>query len=499
MLTSIIEANQPQERIRREIYGHFAEHLGRCIYGGFHVGEQSVIRHEQGLRLELIEALRRIRIPVLRWPGGCFADEYHWKDGIGPLTLRKKMVNTHWGGDVEDNSFGTHEFLHLCETLDCAPYISGNVGSGTVSEMQEWVEYITSDAVTPMTELRRKNGREKAWKLPFFGVGNESWGCGGNMRADYYADLYRHYQTYVRRYGPERISKIACGASDFNYEWTETLMKMAGSLMDGLSLHYYTVPGDWEHKGSATTFDRDTYYTTLAKALRMDELITGHSAIMDRYDPERRVGLVVDEWGTWYDPEPGTNPGHLYQQNTMRDALVAGLTLNIFNQHAGRVHMANLAQTVNVLQALVLTDEEKMLLTPTYHVFDLYQVHQGAWRLPAQLSGDDGCGPETARVPQLQQSASIDADGRVHLSLCHLSDEAPVSLRIDLRGGAYAVESAWILSDSMTAHNTFDQPDRVRPRPYTAIHTDQTSGQATRLSLEIPPCAVLRLTLSSLG
>ena len=336
----------------------------------------------------MIEALRELKVPVLRWPGGCFADEYHWKDGIGPKETRPTMINTHWGGVTENNHFGTHEFMDLCELIDTDPYICGNVGSGTVQEMSEWIEYITFGGRSPMADLRRKNGREEPWRLPFFGVGNESWGCGGHMRPEYYADLYRRYQTYVRQYGTERIYKIACGASDFNYRWTEVLMREAGGLMQGLSLHYYTVPGTWQKKGSATEFGEDEWFTTLQKALVMDELITKHSTIMDIYDPEKRVGLIVDEWGTWYDVMPGTEPGFLRQQNTLRDALVAGLHLNIFHKHCERVQMANLAQMVNVLQAILLTNEGDLIRTPTYHVLRMFNVHQDAKLLHLDVTSE---------------------------------------------------------------------------------------------------------------
>ena len=329
----VVDANRKKSKIHKELQGHFSEHLGRCIYGGLFVGKNSEIPNVNGLRTDVVEALKEIRVPVLRWPGGCFADEYHWKDGIGPAESRKKMVNTHWGGVVEDNSFGTHEFLELCRQIGCEPYINGNVGSGTVQEMSEWVEYMTFDGVSPMADLRSANGREEPWKIKYFGIGNENWGCGGNMRPSYYADLYRQFQTYVRNYGDNRVFKIACGPSNDDYKWTDTVMEIAGKYMDGLSLHYYTVPGPWSHKGSATDFSEDEYYLTLRKTLFMDELIQNHTEIMNRHDPEHRVGLIVDEWGTWFDVEPGTNPGFLYQQNTMRDALVAAVNLNIFNKH----------------------------------------------------------------------------------------------------------------------------------------------------------------------
>ena len=362
--------------IRKELQGNFSEHLGRCIYGGVYVGENSDIPNVNGMRTDIVQALRDIALPVLRWPGGCFADEYHWKDGVGPKETRKKMVNTHWGGVTEDNSFGTHEFFELCRQIGCEAYITGNVGSGTVQEMNEWVEYMTFDGISPMANWRKENGHEDAWTLDFFGIGNEPWGCGGNMTAEYYANEYRRYQTYVRQYRRgAKVQKIAAGANSKDYHWTEVLMKNAGKMMDGLSLHHYTIPHDWDHKGSALTFNRDDYFCTLQNALFMEELIRRHGAVMDQYDPEKRVGLVVDEWGTWFDVEEGTNPGFLYQQNTMRDAMVAGLTLNIFNKHCDRVHMANIAQLINVLQALILTEGPQMILTPTYFVFKLFKAH----------------------------------------------------------------------------------------------------------------------------
>ena len=275
--------------------------------------------------------------------------------------------------------------MNLCELLDTDPYICGNVGSGTVQEMREWIEYITFEGPSTLTELRKENGEEKPWKLPYFGVGNENWGCGGMMRPEYYADEYRRYATYVRSFSGNKIYKIACGASDFNYRWTEVLMREAGRFMDGLSLHYYTVARDWKNKGSAIDFDERDWFMTMKKTLMMDELVTRHSTIMDQYDPDKRVGLIVDEWGTWHDPEPGTHPRFLYQQNTLRDALVAGINLNIFNNHCDRVQMANIAQTINVLQAVILTEGEKMILTPTYHVFDMYKVHQNAQQLSVEF------------------------------------------------------------------------------------------------------------------
>ena len=422
------EAKYP---ISRHIYGQFAEHLGHGIYGGIYVGENSVIPNTLGMRNDVVNALRDIQIPNLRWPGGCFADEYHWMDGIGPRELRPRMVNTHWGGVVEDNSFGTHEFLTLCELLNTEPYICGNLGSGSVEEMSKWIEYITFDGESPMADLRRKNGRQDPWKVTFWGVGNENWGCGGHMTAEFYADQYRRYATYCRNYSGNRLYKIAGGANSFDYHWSEVLMKnVPHHLMQGISLHYYTVPKNWNDKGSATQFSEQEYFTTLKKAYDMEELVKKHGEVMDKYDPEKRIGLMVDEWGAWYNVEPGTNPGFLYQQSTLRCALLAATTLNIFNNHADRVKMANIAQMVNVLQALILTDNEKMVLTPTYHIYKLFKAHFDALVIPHEMdplaytSGNES-------IPAVNVSASVDKNGLIHISLVNLDPRLPVKINID--------------------------------------------------------------------
>ncbi|MDO8837258.1 MAG: alpha-L-arabinofuranosidase C-terminal domain-containing protein, partial [Vicinamibacterales bacterium] len=418
-VTATVRGDQPGPVVNRNIYGHFAEHLGRGIYEGIWVGPESAIPNTRGMRNDVVAALRGLKIPVLRWPGGCFADEYHWKDGIGPRNTRPAMINTHWGGVVENNHFGTHEFMDLVEQLGTDAYITGNVGSGSVQEMMEWVEYLTSPADSPMANLRRQNGRDTPWRVPYFGVGNENWGCGGNMRAEYYADQYRRYNTFVKTYDRAHpIYRIAGGANSGDYNWTDVLMNMARRQMNGLSLHYYTLPtGNWGKKGSATVFGEDEWFSTLKRTLHMDELITKHAAIMDKTDPGKRVGLVVDEWGTWYDVEPGTEPGFLYQQNSLRDAVSAALHFHIFQRHADRVTMANIAQTVNVLQAMILTDQEKMILTPTYWVFEMFKEHQGGTSLPVELQSPDYVFG-TDRIPALSASATRASDGTtVHLSL----------------------------------------------------------------------------------
>ncbi|NLX76918.1 MAG: alpha-N-arabinofuranosidase [Clostridiaceae bacterium] len=489
MARYVINTLNRKSKINREIYGHFSEHLGRCIYGGIYVGENSPIPNTNGMRNDVVEALKKIKIPVLRWPGGCFADEYHWMDGIGPKEQRKKMINTHWGGVVEDNSFGTDEFMELCRLLECEPYVNGNLGSGTVKEMQDWIEYMTFDGISPMAELRAKNGRKEPYRLKYFCVGNENWGCGGNMRPEYYADLYRRYQTYIRNFGDNKIYKIACGPNSDDYNWTETLVKLAGRFMNALSLHYYTVPGSWQSKGSATKFTEEEWYITLFKTLRMDELVTRHGAIIRRYDPDKRIGLIVDEWGTWYDVEPGTNPGFLYQQNTMRDALVAGINLNIFNKHSDIVVMANIAQTVNVLQAVILTEGEKMLLTPTYHVFDMYKEHQDAELVESYIETET-IGMAKYTVPNLHESASVDADGKLHITLCNLSLNESCRIETEIIGKKAGNITGRILTGKMNDHNTFDAPENVKPAVF-----DKMSVSQNGLTLEIPPVSVVSITI----
>jgi len=483
----IIDTDLGKSVISRHIYGHFSEHLGRCIYGGFWMGENSTVPNTRGIRNDVVEALKKTRIPNLRWPGGCFADEYHWTDGIGPREKRPKMVNTHWGGVTEDNSFGTHEFLDLCEQLGAEPYICGNLGSGSVEEMSKWVEYINFDGVSPMADLRRLNGRDKPWNVKFWGVGNENWGCGGNMTADFYADQYRRYATYTRNYGDNRLLKIAGGANSTDYNWTETLMRdIPHGMMWGISLHYYTT--NWRKHGSATQFGEKEYFETIQGCLNVEAALDRHINIMDLYDPGNKVALVVDEWGTWWDVEPGTNPGFLYQQSTMRDAIVAGVSLNYFNERCERIKMTNIAQTVNVLQSLILTDGEKMILTPTYHVYEMFKVHHDATLLPLDIN----CGSYSMNgsdLPALSASASKDVNGLVHISIVNIDPGKEIELLIDLRGGNYTDVSGRILTNSqLNAHNTFDTPEEVKPAAYS-----EAKLKKNILSLKMPPKSIVML------
>jgi alpha-N-arabinofuranosidase len=490
--TLTVHVDQPKGQISKNIYGQFAEHLGRCIYEGIWVGEDSTIPNTRGMRNDVLAALKNLKVPVLRWPGGCFADEYHWRDGIGPRNQRPKHINTNWGGVVETNAFGTHEFLDLCEIIGADPYVSGNLGSGTVQEMAEWVEYMTSASDSTLANERRKNGRDKPWKVPYFAVGNENWGCGGNMTPEMYSDQYRRYATFVKNYSDNTIYKIACGASEDNYAWTETLMTRVGRAMNGLSLHYYTLPsGRWQgRKGSSTNFAEDQWMATLVRTLRMEDLLDKHSAIMDKSDPQKRIGLIVDEWGTWYDVEPGTNPGFLYQQNTIRDAVVAGVNLNLFNNHSDRVKMANIAQMINVLQAMILTDKEKMVLTPTYHVFEMYKVHQDATLIPVELTAPQYTLGQSS-VPSLSASASKDASGKVHVSIVNLDPNRDVTVSAKFAGlSAKNVTGRVLSGPAMNTLNSFDQPDAVKPVEFKGFNL---AGETLNVTMPSKSVVVLEV------
>jgi alpha-N-arabinofuranosidase len=466
--TLTIRADQPGARIAPELHGQFMEHLGRNVYEGIWVGENSSIPNTRGYRNDVLAALKKLHIPVLRWPGGCFADEYHWRDGIGPRDKRPHRVNTFWGGVIEPNEFGTHEFFELAEMLGTKTYLAVNVGSGTVAETSQWVEYITSPSQSTLANERRANGRDKPWKIDYIGVGNEPWGCGGDMNVGYYASEYKKFALNVK--APKEVMpvKVASGAYGDRYDWTDKLLEEAGPQMQAMSFHQYTLPtGKWDHKGPALQFTEADWIQTLKTTLLMDELVRKHSEIMDKHDPQKKIGLFVDEWGAWYDVEPGTNPGFLFQQNTMRDAIIAGLNLNVFQAHADRVKMANIAQMINVLQAMILTDKEKMLLTPTYHVFDMYQPFQGATLLPSELAA-----PEyklgDVEIPSLSVSSAKTADGKFVVSLVNTDPNKPARVTLKLAGASATKVNAQVLTTpAMNTHNTFEKPDMVAPKAFT--------------------------------
>ena len=485
--TLIIYAGKGTDTISKNIYGHFAEHLGRCIYGGIWVGEDSPIPNTRGIRNDVIEALKEISIPVIRWPGGCFADTYHWIDGIGPKENRPEFINSTWGGVVEDNSFGTHEFLDFCELIGAEPYLAVNVGSGTVQEARDWVAYVNSEK-GPMADLRRKNGHDDPWNVKYWGIGNESWGCGGNMTPDFYSDLYKQYATFC-----SGQYKILSGGMSHDLNWTETAMKKTEHykhLIQGYSYHYYTVCNTWAEKGSATDFDSKEWFNTMSKTWYVDENLNQHSQIMDKYDPDKKIGLFADEWGNWFDVEPNTNPAFLYQQNTLRDAVTAGLYLNIFNNHCDRVQMANIAQTVNVLQSVLLTQDDQLVKTPTFYVFKMYKVHQDAALLPIKLQSVDYVNGDD-KIPALSISASMDKEGTIHVSIVNLDPENPQSLSCEIPGQDIGKISGEIITaDEMNAYNDFGSNEEVNIQPFKDF-----SVKKELLTVDLPPKSVVTLEL----
>ncbi len=498
--TLTLHADRPGPVINRNLYGQFAEHLGHGIDGGIWVGPDSPIPNTRGIRNDVVAALRAIRVPVVRWPGGCFAEQYHWRDGIGPRDRRPGRINATWGGVVENNHFGTHEFMDFCEQVGCEPYLCGNLGSGSVQELADWVEYLTSDANAPLANERRANGRDRPWRLKYLAFGNESWGCGGNMRPEYYADVYRRYTSFVRDFPGNKLFRVAVGPSDDSYRWTEVLMKNIHAMysstepgMDAIALHYYTIPvGHWADpgKGSATHFGEDQWHGALRGALRLDELIANHLALMDQIEPQKKVALVVDEWGVWTDPEPGTNPAFLYQQNSLRDALAAALTLHVLQRHADRVAMANIAQMVNVLQSMILTDGPRILLTPTYHVYELFTVHQGATSLPVEVVSPNYAFGGVS-IPAVSASASRDATGKIHLSLVNTNPHVSVPVSCQLEGtSAHAVTGRVLTAATVNAINTFDAPHQVEPAPFTGA-----TIAGGRLETVLPAKSVVMLEL----
>ncbi|APX64865.1 alpha-L-arabinofuranosidase C-terminal domain-containing protein [Sphingomonas sp. gentR] len=485
-----VHADRPGPVYNRRLFGQFAEHLGTGIYGGIWVGKGSKIPNVNGYRRDVLDALKAIRVPVIRWPGGCYADEYHWREGVGPQAKRLTKVNTNWGGVTEDNSFGTHEFMNYSEMVGAEAYVSGNVGSASPSEMAEWVEYMTFPSKSTYAEERRKNGRDKPWKLAMFGIGNELWGCGGNMRPEYAADVTRRYSTFLKVPAGEKLQKIASGANSDDYNWTEVMMRDAGGAFDGIGVHYYTIPGNWDKKGAATGFDEESWARTLSKTLKMEELLTRHSAIMDKYDPNKRVALLVDEWGTWYDVEPGTNPGFLYQQNSLRDAMVTSLNLDIFARHADRVRGANIAQMINVLQAMILTDGARMVKTPTYWVFDMYKDYQDATVLPVDVQSR-WYNKNQWVMKAVSASAVRDKAGVVHVGLTNVDPNQPATVSVKLDGVTAAQVSGRVLTGAtMDAHNSFDAPNQVAPQPFNGA---TLSGGM--LTVQVPAKSVVMLDL----
>jgi alpha-N-arabinofuranosidase len=488
-VTMIVNADQGRDTISRHIYGQFAEHLGRDIYDGVWTKADGQQWH---LRDDVIDALRKIQVPNIRWPGGCFADYYHWRDGIGPAAKRPKMVNVVWGGAIEDNSFGTHEYMELVKRVGAEPWVVGNVGTGTPREMAEWWEYLNHPGGSTIADERAANGHAGSYNVRRFGVGNESWGCGGAMRPEFYADNYKRFAEFLRAFNDStRPYRIATGPNSEDYNWTDVVMRDAGRMIDGLDMHYYTVVNNWQRKGSATEFTEREWFTAFQKALHIEELIARHATIMDKYDPRKRVALIVGEWGMWHDVEPGTNPGFLYQQNTLRDALVAAVSLDIFNSHADRVRGANIAQMVNVLQSMILTRGPQMVLTPTYHVYEMYTVHHDAVLLPLTVVDASRYGLGADSVPAVSATASRDRRGVMHVTMSNVDPTRPRTVTASIRGQSVTGVTGRVLTaDAMSAHNTFEKPDAVKPAPFTGA---RVSGGA--LTVNLPPKSIVVLEL----
>jgi alpha-N-arabinofuranosidase len=487
----IIKTQDGKDTISRYIYGQFAEHLGRCIYDGIWVGENSSIPNTRGIRNDVVAALKEINVPVLRWPGGCFADTYHWKEGIGPKDKRPPMINMFWGGVTEDNNFGTHEFLDLCGQLGAEPYLAVNVGSGTVEDAADWIEYVNSDKDSPMTRLRKENGRSTPWDVKFWGIGNENWGCGGNMDASFYADLYKKFSTYCWV-----DYKVASGGLNDDPNWTETIMSKTmhqQQLIQGYSYHHYTVCHTWEHKGSAVNFDEKEWFLTVSKNMEMEKNLMQHIAIMDKYDPEKKIGLMADEWGNWYDPEPGSDMGLLYQQNTLRDAITASIYLNVFNNHCDRVKMANIAQVVNVLQSMLLTQGDKLVKTPSFYVFKMYNVHHDALMLPLEITSENYSSGDQS-IPTLSASASKNRNGEINVTVANVnpSKVANTLLLLDTKVQFDVVKAEVITAEQMNALNDFDKNEAVNIREFKNYKL-----KGTELTAELPAKSVVLLTLKT--
>ena len=497
-----VDTSRAGATIDRNLFGQFAEHLGKGIYEGIWVGPDSPIPHTRGIRNDVVAALKALKVPNVRWPGGCFADEYHWRKGIGPLASRPATLNPNWGDVIEPNTFGTHEFLDFIEQIGSDAYLSINVGSGTPQEAAEWLEYLTSGQPTALAKERAANGHAAPYKIAYLGIGNENWDCGGNMSAEYYLQQMKAHSRFVRNFNPAQqkdgaqMLKIAVGPGGSGprwTEWTETIMRAYKNRqwswdMHGLSLHNYTVvrfPAAYKSMG----FDEADYALLLSETLKMEGLVSHHAAIMDAYDPQKRVALVVDEWGAWYAQLPGTTPGFLAQQNSIRDALIAALNINIFARHADRVRMANIAQMINVLQAMILTDGAKMLLTPTYHVFRMYVPFQNATFVPvAYDAGQYTHG--TITLPRVDAIAAKDASGTLWLSLTNLDPARPVDVATSLVGMKVGSASGETLTaPAIDSVNTFDAPKTVTPRPVSAQLQDG------RLTLTLAPKSVTVLAL----
>jgi alpha-N-arabinofuranosidase len=486
-VTVNVDAAKPGAVIDKDVYGQFAEHLGSGIYGGLWVGTDSKIPNTRGWRKDVVGALKDLHVPLVRWPGGCFADEYHWRDGIGARSQRPVKVNTNWGGVAETNAVGTHEFFDLVDQIGADAYVNGNLGTGTPQETAEWIEYMTSEGKSTLAQLRAKNGHPAPFKVAYFAIGNESWGCGGNMRPEYYTDLYRHWNTFIKAPAQYKPKMIASGGTGAETRWTDVLSRELKGQTDAISFHYYTLPtGEWKVKGAAVGFPESQWFSTMAGTLRMNDFIRDNVAVLDKNDPEKKIGFDVDEWGTWYDVEQGTNPGFLFQRNTLRDAVVAALNFNIFHAHADRVRMTAIAQMVNVLQAMIITDNGKMLLTPTYWTYKMYVPFQNATSLPVALANNTTYASNGQGVPGISASAARAKDGKTYVALVNTNPREATDVVLNVAGqNVGAVRGQILTADAMDAHNTFENKDAVKPAPFSA------SAAGGKLTVKVPAKSII--------
>jgi alpha-N-arabinofuranosidase len=482
-----IESAKPGPVISKYVYGQFAEHLGTGVYGGLWVGPESAIPNTRGWRNDVVAALKALHVPVVRWPGGCFADQYHWRDGIGARAGRPVRINTNWGGVDENNAVGTHEFFELVEQIGADAYVNGNLGSGTVQEMAEWVEYLTAGGNSSLAALRASNGHPAPYKVAFFGVGNEAWGCGGNMQVEQYAREYSRYASFLHPAPGSTMQFIAAGGHDDDTSWTDYLSSRVRGRLDGVSFHYYTSPGpDRNGKYGATGFDEDRWIWTLQQTQRMEGFISANVAKLDQHDKQNKLAFVVDEWGTWYDAEEGSRSGFLVQQNSLRDAVVAALNFNIFHAHAERVRMTSIAQMVNVLQAMIRTDGASMVLTPTYHAFKMYVPFQDASSVPVRLANNPSYAFGGVSMPAVSASAARGKDGKLYLALVNTNPREAAEVAVDVDGASAASASGTVLTaGAMDAHNTFAAPDVVKPAPFAA------TARGGKLAMKLPAKSIV--------
>jgi alpha-N-arabinofuranosidase len=489
-----VDASKPGPKINRDIFGQFAENLGHGLYDGIWVGTDSSIPNTRGIRNDVVAALRELKVPNVRWPGGCFADQYHWRKGIGPRDKRPATVNSAWGDVIDTNAFGTDEFMDFIEQIGSTPYVSINLGSGTPQEAAEWLEYMTAAAPTTLAKERAANGHPEPYKVGFLGIGNESWDCGGAMTPDYYVSQMKVYSRFVLNMNPaqrgkEQMLKIAVGPGTPDTNWTEAVMNAWKKHtwawdINGVSLHWYTVPDGWPPSTNSEHFGLGEYTKSLKSTLFMEEFLRKQEVVMDKYDPEKKVTLSVDEWGAWHAPLAGSNPAFLFQQNSIRDAILASINLNIFARHADRVRMANIAQMINVLQAMVLTDKEKFVLTPTYFVFKMYVPFQDATLIPVTLNASDYT-YGGVRVPRVDVIAAKGGDGKLLLEITNLDAENSAEIDAELLGiVAKSAKAETLTAPKVDSINTFDSPSTVVPKS-TAV-----KFQTGKLSMTVEPRSV---------